>query len=190
MSFILSLCLAGGFGALAGAPAVATGEALAAASFSQAGKRKPRRAPRRAAPPPEPEMPPLDDLPLGAQDLLPASAKPADAEGTGKPRRAAAPRPMDSYDFGAPPREAGAPGEAEGGSSPAEAAPAPEEVWRQALEEARRELREAQAEKQRQENADNPTPPEEDAAPRIVKARETIRRLLEEGKAKQYREQP
>ncbi|OYT70753.1 MAG: hypothetical protein CFK52_09980 [Chloracidobacterium sp. CP2_5A] len=173
MSLVLSLYLVGGLGSFVGKPAAA-GAPLAVSWSSQAGKKKPRRSPRRAAPAPSsaPDMPSLEDLPLGAQDLLKAGPSNLDAPGKASP--AAAPRRG-----------------AEEGGLEAEAAPSPEEeAWRQALEEARRDLREAEAEKQRQENGETPTPVERDVILRIAKAREAIRRLLEEGKGKQYREQP
>lgn len=71
-----------------------------------------------------------------------------------------------------------------------ESGPSPEEVWRRAVEQARYELREAEEEKQRQDNADSPPMPGQDATFRVAKARENLRRLLEEGRAKQYRERP
>ncbi|MFQ3640617.1 MAG: hypothetical protein SNJ62_11480, partial [Chloracidobacterium sp.] len=138
------------------------------------------------APPPETSRPALDDLPLGAQDLLQTSPTPT-APASGGSGRQSRSRALSNEDFDAPPAR-GDVEESNGETS--EAMPSPEEAWRQALEAARNELREAEAEKQRQDNADNPPLPEQDATLRVVKARQAIRRLLEEGKVKQYREQP
>jgi hypothetical protein len=180
MSLLLSLFLTGGLEVMLAAPDPASAQSPAPAT------KKNRRSSRKSLPKtPPPEMPPMEDLPLGAQDLLMTNMGVSRNPSSENPSRLSAPRPMDNYDFGAPP-----PRGENGEDADAPAAEDPEETWRRAVEEARQELREAEEEKQRQDNADSPVSPEQDATPRVIKARQTLRRLLEEGKAKRYREQP
>ncbi len=182
MSLLLSLLLTGGLEVM---PAVA--DPASAQSPAPTTGKKNRRSSRKPSPkaPPPPEMPPVEDLPLGAQDLLMTNTGASPMPSTGSPGRSGSRRPMENDDFGTPP-----PRGENGEDADEPAAEDPEETWRRAVEEARRELREAEEEKQRQDNADSPVSPEQDAGPRVFKARQTLRRLLEEGKSRQYREQP
>ncbi len=181
MSLLLSLLLTGGLEVM---PAAA--DLVSPQSPAPATGKKNRRSSRKPSPKtPPPEMPPMDDLPLGAQDLLMTNTGASPTPAAGRPNRPGSGRPTDNYDFGAPP-----PRGENGEDADEPAAEDPEETWRRAVEEARRELREAEEEKQRQDNADSPPSPEQDAGPRVFRARQTLRRLLEEGKSRQYREQP
>jgi len=181
MSLLLSLFLTGGLEVMLAAPDPASAQSPAPAT----GKKN-RRSSRKPAPKaPPPEMPPMEDLPLGAQDLLMTNTGASPMPSDGSPNRSGSRRPTDNYDFGAPP-----PRGENGEDADAPAAEDPEETWRRAVEEARRELREAEEAKQRQDNADSPVSPEQDATSRVIKARQTLRRLLEEGQSRQYREQP
>ncbi|MCS7078895.1 MAG: hypothetical protein NZ585_02435 [Chloracidobacterium sp.] len=172
MSLMISMLLVG---SLVGEPIAAASDPWLAAQASSQSKKQPRRPPRRSAPPTEPTPLP-DDLPLGAQELL-VTIK----AGGMNPLVGASPSAAAAREAVATPSE---------NSESTEAPLSPEEVWRRAVEEAREELRDAEAEKQRQDNADSPPPPGQDASLRVFKARENLRRLLEEGKAKQYRERP
>ncbi len=182
MSLLLSLLLTGGLEVM---PAAA--DLVSPQSPAPATRKKNRQSSRKPSPKvPPPETPPMEDLPLGAQDLLMTTNTGASpTPSAGNPNRPGSRRPVDNYDFDAPP-----PRGENGEDADEPAAENPEETWRRAVEEARRELREAEEEKQRQDNADSPPSPEQDAGPRVFRARQTLRRLLEEGKSRQYREQP
>ncbi|MGQ9897468.1 MAG: hypothetical protein ACUVR8_07960 [Acidobacteriota bacterium] len=185
-SLLLSLVLTGGLGAT---PSI-TADQVSAQSPAPTTKRKNRRSSettsQKTTPKMPPEMPPMDDLPLGAQDLLMSREEQTQAPSTGKSNRSGSRRPLNNYDFDTPlPRGEGR----EETDEPA--AEDPEEVWQRAVEEARRELREAQEEKQQQDLADSPMVElQQNAELRLIKARQALRRLLEEGRMKQYREQP
>ncbi len=174
MSIVLSLLMVGNLGCFAGTATIAANDVAVATSSPtsapQRGKKNSRRSPRKAVPSPAKPMPPLDDLPLGAQDLLlnGPSSSPAGEDTSGA-------APSGTSD-----------GNGEGRET--EAVSSAEEAWQRAVEEARYELREAEEEKQRQDNADSPPPPGQDAEYRLFKAQANLRRLLEEGRAKGYRE--
>jgi flagellar hook-basal body complex protein FliE len=164
-------------------------DVLAAQSPTPTDKKKNRRSSSRPVlKSPSPGSPSLEDLPLGAQELLRVTKNASPAPPVERSARPATKRPIDNYDFGVP--LSGAAG-GENAREPAtdESMVSSEERWRRAVEEARQELREAEEEKQRQDAADSPVSGQ-DAMLRIAKARQKLRRLLEIGKAKQYREQP
>jgi hypothetical protein len=177
MSLLLSLFLTGGLEVMLAAPDPASAQSPAPAT------KKNRRSSRKSLPKtPPPEMPPMEDLPLGAQDLLMtmntgASSNPS----AGRPNRPGFQPPMDNDDSGVSPASVGG---SEDGEPSDEEHLSSETAWRIAVDEAREELRAAEEEKRQQGNASD------GAALRVAKARQRLTRLLEKGRAKQYRELP
>ncbi len=175
MSLLLSLLLTGG---LSVKPDATADPASIQAPTVGKKNRRPSRKPSPKAPPPE--TPPMEDLPLGAQDLLMntgASSKPS----AGRPNRPGFQPPTDNEDSGVSPTSGGG---SEDGEPSDEESLSSETAWRIAVDEAREKLRAAEEESRQQGNADN------DAALRVAKARQRLTRLLEKGRAKQYRELP
>jgi hypothetical protein len=178
MSLLLSLFLTGGLEVMLAAPDPASAQSPAPAT------KKNRRSSRKSLPKtPPPEMPPMEDLPLGAQDLLMTTNTGASSNpSAGRPNRPGSRPATDDYDSGVSPTSAEG---SEGGEPSDEERLSSETAWRIAVDEAREELRAAEEEAKRQQgNAGN------EAALRVTKARQRLTRLLEKGRAKQYRELP
>jgi len=177
MSLLLSLLLTGGLGAKPDTPAD-----IASIQAPTVGKKN-RRSSRKPSPQaPQPEKPPMEDLPIGAQDLLMTNTGASSNPSAGRPNRPGSRPATDDYDSGVSPTSAEG---SEGGEPSDEERLSSETAWRIAVDEAREELRAAEEEAKRQQgNAGN------EAALRVTKARQRLTRLLEKGRAKQYRELP
>ncbi len=178
MSLLLSLLLTSSLGAM---PDATADPASIQAPTVGKKNRRPSRKPSPKAPPPE--TPPMEDLPLGAQDLLMTNAGASSNPSAGTPNRPSAQPPTDNDGSGVSPTSAES--SEDGEPSDDEERLSSEAAWRIAVDEAREKLRAAEEERRQQGSAAG-----NDAALRVAKARQRLTRLLEKGRAKQYRELP